>query len=114
MAHQNFPHFIGLDGEKLLKTLSDLEAMAVRAADDAYKGRGRPKGESALPWNFIHQLAQDYRKSTGLKPGRGRGPFSRFVDALFQSARRDQHPKGHFDRRYQGCCRARRASVPPI
>jgi hypothetical protein len=51
-------------------------ARTAAAAMDAPASAGRPP---ILPRDCIHGLARIYRSSTGLKPGRGDGPFARFV-----------------------------------
>lgn len=71
--------YIEVKLDEVTKSLVELEVAAKQVADEAHKGRGRPKGSSVLPWNLIYALAGDYRWSTGLKPGRGDGPFARFV-----------------------------------
>lgn len=78
--------------EKVVESLADLEVAATQAAaNEVRKGRGRPKGTSDLPWNYIYALGWDYRKSTGLKPGRGDGPFAKFVrEFLAAIGKRDE------------------------
>jgi hypothetical protein len=77
--------------DKALESLTELEAAANQAAaNEVHKGRGRPKGTSDLPWNYIYALAEDYRKSTGLKPGAGEGPFARFVRAFLTAIGQDE------------------------
>jgi len=71
--------YFELELEKITESLTKLEGAANQVADEAQRGRGRPKGNSVLPWNYIYALAGDYRNSTGRKPGAGSGPFSRFV-----------------------------------
>jgi hypothetical protein len=65
--------------EEVTERLSELGVAANQVADEAHRGRGRPKGNSVLPWNYIYALAKDYRNSTGRKPGAGDGPFARFI-----------------------------------
>jgi hypothetical protein len=63
--------------EKVVASLSTLEAAAARAADEVLPGRG---GKPAiLPVGYIRTLAEIYRESTGREPGTGRAPFTRFV-----------------------------------
>jgi hypothetical protein len=56
-----------------------LEMAARRAAKDMRPVRGRPKGTMVLPQFCVEALAKAYRTSTELTPGRGYGPFARFV-----------------------------------
>lgn len=65
--------------QKTGELLAALETISLRAADEVPTRRGRPKGTSNLPQDFIATLAITYRQSTGLKPGAGEGPFARFV-----------------------------------
>ena len=66
--------------EKAIASLTELEALATnKAANELHKGPGRPKGTAVLPWNYIVQLAWDYRKTAAKRPGTGEGPFARFV-----------------------------------
>lgn len=74
--------YIEREFEKALEGLAALAVGALRAADGAHKGRGRPRGTSSLPPDFINALAGVYRSSTGSKPGAGDGPFARFVLAF--------------------------------
>jgi hypothetical protein len=74
--------YIEREFEKALDELAALATGAARAADGAHKGRGRPRGTSALSADFIYALAGVYRSSTGSKPGAGKGPFARFVLAF--------------------------------
>jgi hypothetical protein len=75
--------YIGLEFapkfDKAAESLTELEVAANQLADEFHKGRGRPKGTSDLPWNYVYALAENYRKSTGLKPGTGHGRFARLV-----------------------------------
>jgi hypothetical protein len=59
--------------------LGTLEAAAKRAARNM-RTRGRPEGTSVLPRGHIIALANVYRKSTGLKPAMGAGPFAQLVE----------------------------------
>lgn len=77
--------YLECEFDKLIQILSRLERKARQVAAATHKGPGRPKGGSALPWNHICELADDFRKSTGRKPGRGGGPFSRFVKGFFKA-----------------------------
>lgn len=83
------PLYIKRQFEKLLEGLAALEAGAVRAADGAHKGRGRPRGTSVLPPDYIIALAAVYRSSTGSKPGAGDGPFAKFVMEFLTALRRN-------------------------
>jgi hypothetical protein len=74
--------YLEVDIQNVLKTLIDLEAAATQVAAEAHKRRGRPKGDSILPWNYSRELEKDYKNSTGLNPGAGPGPFARFVKAF--------------------------------
>ena len=60
---------------KALARLKTLSHTAATIADVPSKG-GRP---SLLPRDCIQGLARVYRNSTGLKPGRGDGPFADFA-----------------------------------
>ncbi len=82
--------------EKVTESLSELEKLAAdQAADEVHKRSGRPKGTSDLPWNFIYALADDYRKSTGLRPGAGGGPFARFVHEFLKAVGQDDKSIGY-------------------
>jgi hypothetical protein len=83
------PLYIKRQFEKLLEGLAALESGAVRAADGAHKGRGRPRGTSVLPLYYIIALAAVYRSSTGSKPGAGDGPFAKFVMEFLAALRRN-------------------------
>jgi hypothetical protein len=74
--------YIEREFEKVLESLATLTAGAIRAADRVHKGRGRPRGTSVLPQDYIIGLASVYRNSTGSKPGAGQGPFAWFVSAF--------------------------------
>lgn len=74
--------------EKVIDEISEISralaklgaaASAAASANTSSSDRGRP---SILPYDCIHGLARIYRTSTGSKPGRGRGPFARFVSAF--------------------------------
>jgi hypothetical protein len=76
--------------KNVVASLATLETAAHRAAHDVRTERGRPKGTSVLPSDYIIALADLYRRSTGLKPGAGDGPFARFVGAFLTAiGRRD-------------------------
>lgn len=89
------PEFVLAMGEPVLGSIASelanrfnslvaLERMARRAASDMRVKPGKPKGPSVLPpWDAIVGLARIYRRSTGSKPGAGRGPLSRFAYRLF-------------------------------
>ena len=83
------PLYIKRQFEKVLEGLAALEVGAVRAADGAHKGRGRPHGTSVLPPDYIIALAAMYRGSTGSKPGAGDGPFAKFVMEFLTALRRN-------------------------
>jgi hypothetical protein len=68
--------------EDAVANLSALERAARRAGDDMRPSRGRPKGTVVLPPDCVRALAAVYQASTGLKPGKGKGPFARFVYAF--------------------------------
>lgn len=66
--------------EKALRTLEKLKSAAGRAASDARRKNGRPKGPSKLPrLDVIIGMAVVYRRSTGRKPAAGDGQFARFA-----------------------------------
>jgi len=65
--------------ENAVASLVRLETAARRAAEMVQTAPGRPKGTSVLPPDYIIALAGVYRESTGLQPGKGDGPFARFV-----------------------------------
>ena len=77
--------YIRREFDKALESLTALQAGAVRAADAAHKGRGRPLGKSVLPPDYIYSLAAVYRRHTGSKPGAGDGPFARFLLAFLSA-----------------------------
>lgn len=81
--------YIEREFEKVVKGLAALQAGAIRAAGDAHKGRGRPRGTSVLPQSYIIALAGLYRDHTGLQPGAGEGPFARFVCAFLAALGRN-------------------------
>lgn len=66
------------DIKKAIDGLASVRAAAFKAAaSNAVPPKsGRP---ALLPSECYHGLAQVYRDSTGLKPGRGAGPFAGFV-----------------------------------
>ena len=68
--------------KKEVASLATLEKVARRAANEAHKGRGRPKGASVLPLDYIIGLAVLYRDSTGTKPEARRKSFAGFVYAF--------------------------------
>lgn len=76
---------VGGKFDKAVENLSELEVAAKQLADKFHKEPGRPKGTSDLPWNYACALAEVYRKSTGLKPGTGDGPFGRFVHEFLRA-----------------------------
>jgi hypothetical protein len=66
---------------EISRSLAKLEAAATAAAyaNTSSSDRGRPP---ILPYDCIQGLARLYRISTDSKPGRGRGPFARFISAF--------------------------------
>jgi hypothetical protein len=68
--------------KKVVASLAIFETAARRAANEAHKGRGRPKGASVLPLDYIIGLAVLYRDSTGTKPEARRKSFAGFVYAF--------------------------------
>jgi hypothetical protein len=80
--------YIQSEFKKTLENLAALQSGAVRAADGAHKGRGRPRGGLVLTPNHIYSLADVYRSSTGSKPRAGEGPFARFVLAFLSAIER--------------------------
>jgi hypothetical protein len=70
-----------VDGQfdKLLKKMAELEQAAVRAADNFHTGRGRPKGTSVLPPEYVQELKQVFQESTGLEPEKVNGAFVGFL-----------------------------------
>jgi hypothetical protein len=68
--------------KKTVACLAELETAADRAADEAHQGRGRRPGVRVLPIGYVELLAAQYRKSTGVRPAPGRGPFLRYVCAF--------------------------------
>jgi hypothetical protein len=70
-------HFSNIGFAKMVATLATYQAVALRTADDV---PAVPPGKTPiLPRSFIIALAEVYRRSTGRKPGAGKGPFARFV-----------------------------------
>jgi hypothetical protein len=70
-----------LVGDEIKNTVERLAALETAARSAAAANAipttaGRPP---LLPSDCIHGLARVYRNSTGLKPGRGAGPFAEFV-----------------------------------
>jgi hypothetical protein len=65
--------------KKLLANISIFESAARKAAKDVRAGRGRPRGDSVLPPEYINELARVFRKSTGLKYDASEGLFAQFV-----------------------------------
>jgi hypothetical protein len=63
-------------------SLATLEKVARRAANEAHKKPGRPKGSSVLPPCYIDALEEVYQESTGLKPEARRKSFAGFVYAF--------------------------------
>jgi hypothetical protein len=74
--------------QKIIPALATIETAARRAAVDLHSRRGRPKGTEILPRECIWALAKVYRRSTGVKPGAGNGPFARFVHAFLTAVGR--------------------------
>jgi hypothetical protein len=60
--------------------LTALEAAARRAAGDVPTKRGAPGGTGILSLADIINLKEVYRRSTGLEPGTGAGPFVQLVE----------------------------------
>ena len=71
--------------------LNTLETAARRAARDVRRRGGRPKGTAVLLPHQIIGLADLYRRSTGVKPGGGPGPFARFACEFLRGVGHD-HP----------------------
>jgi hypothetical protein len=70
-------HFSNIGFAEMVATLATYQAVALRTADDV---PAVPPGKTPiLPRSFIIALAEVYRRSTGRKPGAGKGPFARFV-----------------------------------
>jgi hypothetical protein len=81
-------HFPNIGFAKMVTTLASYQAAALRAADDV---PAVPPGKTPiLPRSFIIALADVYRRSTGRKPGAGKGPFARFV-VQFRAALDSSH-----------------------
>jgi hypothetical protein len=81
----------GLPERVMDELVSALESLA-RLEDAAFEGAvaanvkvpklGRPR---LLTWDCVQGLARVYRTHTGLKPGRGRGPFAKFVSDFIKA-----------------------------
>jgi hypothetical protein len=72
----------------LVAGLADLETAAFRAAEEARRPPGRPRGTSVLRPEFIFYLESVYKISTGKTGGAGRGPFVRFVMKFLEALSR--------------------------
>jgi hypothetical protein len=68
--------------------LATLKTAARQAAHDVRPGKGRPKGTSVLPPEYIIALGDLYRRSTGSKLGEDDGSFAQFVLAFLAALRR--------------------------
>jgi hypothetical protein len=64
---------------KALANLVILETAARRAASAVRTERGRPKGDSVLPPEYINELARVFLNSTGLKYDASDRLFAQFV-----------------------------------
>ena len=64
------------DIKGMVEAIATLEKAADAAKANVPRETGRPL---LLPRDCIQGLARVYRSSTGLKPGRGSGPFAEFV-----------------------------------
>ena len=70
-------HFPEIGFAEMVANLDTYQAAALRIADAV---PAVPPGKTPiLPRSFIIVLAEVYRRSTGRKPGAGKGPFARFV-----------------------------------
>jgi hypothetical protein len=68
---------------QVIANLRTLEIAAVRAAEEAARQPGRPRGTGVVPRGSIPALADVFHKNTGETPGAGDGPFARFAYAFF-------------------------------
>lgn len=66
--------------KKVVGGLTALEAAAHRAAGDVRTKAGPPRGTGILPMDDIIALAAVYRRSTGLNPNMGAGPFAQLAE----------------------------------
>jgi hypothetical protein len=81
-------YFPNIGFAEMVTTLATFQAAALRTADDV---PAVPPGKiPILPRSFIIALAEVYRRSTGRKPGAGKGPFARFV-VQFRAALEPSH-----------------------
>ena len=69
--------FPEIDFKELVSRLDAYKAAVLRAALDV--PTRQPGPSPVLPRSYIRALADLYGESTGREPGRGRGPFYRFV-----------------------------------
>lgn len=79
--------------DKTVACLKTLEAAAFRAAETVRRGRGRPRGTTAIPHILILNLEGVYREFTKGRAGAGPGPFARFVKQFLTALGRD-YPNG--------------------
>jgi hypothetical protein len=81
-------YFPNIGFAEMVTTLATYKAAALRTADDV---PAVPPGKTPiLPRSFIIALGDVYRRSTGRKPGAGKGPFARFV-VQFRAALDSSH-----------------------
>jgi hypothetical protein len=81
-------HFPNIGFAEMVTNLATYQAAALRAADEV--PAVSPGKTPILPRSFIIALAEVYRRSTGRKPGAGKGPFARFV-VQFRAALDSSH-----------------------